>query len=72
MCEIDIRRETENERLIHTAQYNVVLAAEHGQEKQVNRCLKAMTTHMFHSFWCIPIIERFCHLHSVLIALKAQ
>lgn len=47
MCEIDIRRETENERLIRTAQFNFIPAAEHGLRNQVTRCLEAMSAHMF-------------------------
>lgn len=46
MCETDIRRKTENERLIRTVQYNIIPAAEHGQRGQVTPCLQAMSAHL--------------------------
>lgn len=68
MCEIDIRRETENERLIRTAQFNFIPAAEHGLGNQVTRCLEAMSAHMFAALWSSPSLK-VCPPLSVPLAL---
>lgn len=41
MCEIDIGRKTENERLIPTVRYYFISAAEHGQGNMVSLFIEA-------------------------------